>query len=141
MKQTIVTKPAARVLAGAAALMPVLLSAPSAAAAPGDAAKETQTAAVHAGYAKAANAVGMVQLHLHHALNCLVGPGGKGYDAAPGDPCKGMGNGAVNDVGDAKKKDLLQKAVEAAVSGIAATDVAAAKKNAAEAESLLKQAQ
>ena len=76
-----------------------------------------------------------------HALNCLVGPGGNGYDAAPGDPCKGMGNGAVNDVGDARKKALLQKAVDAAQAGIAATDVTGAQEDAAEVESLVKQAQ
>jgi hypothetical protein len=140
MKKTTVTNPAAKVLAGAAALACVLMSASSASAA-GDAVREARTAAVHAGYAKQATAIGMVQAHLHHALNCLVGPGGKGYDAAPGDPCKGMGNGAVNDVGDANKKALLQKAADAAQAGIAATDVTAAQEDAAEVESLLKQAQ
>ena len=140
MKETTVTKPAAKLLAGTAALACVLMSA-SAALAAGDAVREMRTAGVHAGYAKQATAIGMVHAHLHHALNCLVGPGGNGYDAAPGDPCKGMGNGAVNDVGDARKKALLQKAVDAAQAGIAATDVTGAQEDAAEVESLVKQAQ
>jgi len=37
------------------------------------------TAANHAGLAANAGAIEMVHTHLHHVLNCLVGPGGDGF--------------------------------------------------------------
>jgi uncharacterized membrane protein len=39
-----------------------------------------------------------VTLHLHHVLNCAVGPDGMGFDAAAGNPCKGQGNGFLSDL-------------------------------------------
>ena len=43
-----------------------------------------------------------VQAHLHHTLNCLVGPGGDGFDAKQMNPCAQAGNGAIPDAKDAK---------------------------------------
>ncbi|MEO6877730.1 MAG: hypothetical protein ABI205_04565, partial [Gemmatimonadaceae bacterium] len=49
------------------------------------------TAADHAGYAAKAADLATMKKHMHHALNCLQGKSGKDYDAAAGDPCKGVG--------------------------------------------------
>jgi hypothetical protein len=34
---------------------------------------------------------------LQEAVNCLAGPGGKGYDAGRPNPCNGVGNGVIPD--------------------------------------------
>jgi hypothetical protein len=59
---------------------------------------EIKTAIAHAGYAGKAEALNGVHLHLHHVLNCMVGPQDKLFDAAAGNPCKGEGNGALSDI-------------------------------------------
>ncbi len=62
----------------------------------------------------------------HHALNCLVGPGGTGFDATQMNPCANSGSGAIPDTADAAKKKILETAADQARSGIAATDLAKA---------------
>src|SRR6185437_11904150 len=79
----------------------------SAARADRDPAKETATAATHAGLAAKATDLKGTQMHLHHVVNCLVGPKGKGFDAAPGNPCKDQGNGAIADTKN-KKQNATQ---------------------------------
>jgi hypothetical protein len=37
------------------------------------------------------------RMHLHHVINCLVGPGGDGYDLTPPPPVAGRGRGAAAD--------------------------------------------
>jgi hypothetical protein len=59
---------------------------------------EIKTAIAHAGYAAKADALNGVHLHLHHVLNCVVGPQDKMFDAAAGNPCKDQGNGALPDI-------------------------------------------
>ena len=105
-----------------------------------DAAKEIATAATHAGYAADATEMKTAQAHLHHTINCLVGPNGAGYDATQANPCKDQGNGAIPDTNDAGKKQSLQAAVAKAMDGLKQTDLAAAKKDATEAQAILKQA-
>src|ERR1700687_3076084 len=46
-----------------------------------DAALETVAAQTHATLAAEGSDIAGVHMHLHHAINCLVGPGGRGYDA------------------------------------------------------------
>jgi len=58
--------------------------------------QQVNTAAQHAGFASKAMKVDGVHLHLHHVINCLVGPGGDGFDAKAGNPCKDQGNGALH---------------------------------------------
>ena len=41
-------------------------------------------------------------MHLHHTLNCLVGPQDKLFDASAGNPCQGQGNGYLPDLKAAK---------------------------------------
>ena len=105
-----------------------------------DVSKEVSTAAEHAGYAADATLLTTAQAHLHHTVNCLVGPKGKGFDAKELNPCKGIGNGAIPDSTDAAKKKLLEQALKSADAGLATKDLAAAKKAAAEAKATLKSA-
>ena len=109
----------------------------SAARAESDPAKETATAATHAGLAAKATDMKGTQMHLQHVVNCLVGPKGKGFDAAPGNPCKDQGNGAISDTKDKKQKAALNQALAKARAGLKAKDMAAAQKNATQAQALL----
>jgi hypothetical protein len=59
--------------------------------------KEVSTALAHAEMAVAAKDLKTVDMHLHHVVNCIVGTKGQGFDASAGDPCKDMGDGALND--------------------------------------------
>ena len=120
------------------AIAALLVASTSALAA--DVSKEVATAAEHAGYAAEATLLTTTQAHLHHTVNCLVGPKGKGFDAKELNPCKGLGNGAIPDSTDAAKKKLLEQALASADAGLASKDLAAAKKAAAEAEAALKSA-
>ena len=113
----------------------VALALPTAAFA--DVAAQLTIADQHAGFAGKATTIDMAHMHLHHVLNCLVGPGGAGFDAAPGNPCAKAGNGAIADGGDKAK---LQPAVAAANAGIAATDVAAAQGDAQKAAAAIEAA-
>ncbi|MEI9931532.1 MAG: hypothetical protein WDM89_13595 [Rhizomicrobium sp.] len=103
-----------------------------------DAHSEIVNADEHAGYAAAAADMAGAQAHLHHALNCLVGPGGSGFDAKQMNPCAQSGKGAIPDTSDAKKKAALESAASKARDGLATADIAAAKKAAADAEAILK---
>lgn len=103
-----------------------------------DAGTEITTAATHADLASQAADVGMVHMHLHHTLNCLVGPAGTGFDAAEVNPCKNSGNGAIPDTTDATKKAALEKAADSARAGIADADLTGAKKTASDTAVMLK---
>lgn len=109
----------------------------SAARADSDPAKETATAATHAGLAAKASDMKTTQMHLHHVINCLVGPKGKGFDAAPGNPCKDQGNGAIPDTKDKKQKATLNQALTKARAGLKAKSMAAAQKDATQIQSML----
>ncbi len=103
-----------------------------------DAASEIVTAAQHAGYAAQSSTIDMVHTHLHHTLNCLVGPNGMDFDSSALNPCKNSGNGAIPDTNDAAKQKALEKAAGEARAGLKADDLATAQKDAAETEKLLK---
>lgn len=114
----------------------VALALPTAAlistAALADVSAELVVASQHAGFASKAPAIDMVHMHLHHVVNCLVGPGGTGFDASNANPCAKAGNGAIPDASAAQKAKLAT-ALASANAGLAATDVAAAQKDAADA--------
>jgi hypothetical protein len=91
-----------------------------------DVSDEIAKAATHAGLAaKAANVDG-VHTHLHHAVNCIVGPKGTDFDKSQLNPCAGSGNGAIPDSMNATQKEGLQAALAKAKEGLAATDLAKA---------------
>jgi hypothetical protein len=106
----------------------VALALPTAAFA--DVSAELVVASQHAGFAAKAPAIDMVHMHLHHVVNCLVGPTGTGFDATNANPCAKAGNGAIPDASAAQKAKLAT-ALASANAGLAATDVAAAQKDAA----------
>ena len=118
-----------------AAVISALLAFPMAAYA--DAASEIATAAQHAGFAAAAPNLVQTHMHLHHALNCLVGPEDGDFDKTNMNPCAGKGKGAFPDESDTEIKAKLQSAMSAAEDGIASSDEAVAKKDAATVETLL----
>jgi len=100
--------------------------------------KEVSTAAQHAGLAAGSKELPMAQMHLHHVINCLVGPKGKGFDATPGNPCKDQGNGAIPDTKASASKKKLQQALNKARAGLKAKDLATAQKDATDAQNILK---
>ena len=124
-----------RTIFAAAIAAPFAIPAMALAADPGG---QIANAAAHAGYAAGAANIAGVQMHLHHTVNCLVGPKGADYDAKQMNPCANAGNGAIPDATDAGVKQKLEAALAKAKAGIAATDIAAAHKDAAEAADALK---
>jgi hypothetical protein len=94
-------------------------------------------AANHAGLASNGANIDAVHMHLHHVVNCLVGPGGNGFDAGQANPCMGSGP-AIPQTADAAMKMKLENAVNEARGGIANGDVAAAKKAASDVQAMLK---
>jgi len=126
-----------RIIRGTAALAAVSLAAFATNIALADGPQAISTAAQHAGMAASSADLAGAQRHLHHVLNCLVGPGGEGFDAAPGNPCAAAG-GAIPQTSDAATKDKLQKAAGEARKAIAGTDLNATQKAASDIQNMLK---
>ncbi len=92
---------------------------PTSAFAQSQATKEAGTAHTHAVLAQSATPLTMAHLHLHHVVNCLVGPNGSGFDATAGNPCKGQGDGAIKDAAnDSTLEARLKAALADARSGL-----------------------
>jgi hypothetical protein len=94
----------------------------------------------HAGLAAQSMGVALVHTHLHHTLNCLVGPGGPGFDAQEINPCANVGHGAIPDSVAAKQPSLEAAAAEARA-GIDEPVLAKAQQHAAATETMLKKAE
>ncbi|HVJ40491.1 MAG TPA: hypothetical protein VM639_03290 [Dongiaceae bacterium] len=104
-----------------------------------DPAKEISTAVDHAGYAAQATVIKTAYTHLHHVINCLVGPKGDDFDAKEANPCAAMGDGAIPDSTNAATKMALSAAVTKAKAGLTATDLTAAKADAQAVQEMLQQ--
>ncbi|MBN9544360.1 MAG: hypothetical protein J0I19_02725 [Alphaproteobacteria bacterium] len=91
---------------------------------------EISNARTHANNAANAPTIDAVHTHMHHALNCLVGPKGEGFDAAQMNPCTNAGNGAIPDQTDTAKKAKLEDAKTILMKGLTETDVKAAQRSA-----------
>ena len=104
-----------------------------------DAASEIATAAQHAGFAAAAPNLAQTHLHLHHVVNCLVGGHDGDFDKTIMNPCAQEGNGAFPDESDPAIKAKIQSVMSVAEDGIASSDEATAKKDAATVETQLKE--
>jgi hypothetical protein len=77
----------------------VVASAAPAQGALDNARRQLQTAIFHSGeLAQRGSAVAASKTHLQHTLNCLEGPRGQNFNAAPGNPCQGQGNGIIPDL-------------------------------------------
>lgn len=103
-----------------------------------DPAQEAATSGLHAGLAAQAATIEQVHMHLHHTVNCLVGPTGQGFDAKEANPCQKLGNGAIPDTIDSGTKAKLTAALAKAQAGLKSEDLTAAKKAATEAQAALK---
>ena len=103
-----------------------------------DGPQQISTASKHAGFAATSGELKDVQKHMHHVLNCLVGPSGKGFDASHGNPCNGQGNGAIPETADAATKMKLESALTVTRQAVSTTDLAAAKKGASDVAAMLK---
>lgn len=79
---------------------------------------EAAIANTHAGLAANAPDAKTTEMHLHHVINCLVGPNGGGYDLSAGDPCNGQGDGAVHDTKDNRQLHDLRSALDKADKGL-----------------------
>jgi hypothetical protein len=107
-----------------------------------DSSKEVHTALDHAQMAAAGTDLKTVDMHLHHVVNCLVGPKGKGFDAGVGDPCKDMGDGALMDSAKDKQQHAeLEQALHLADRGLADKDLKGAQKYANDVIARIKAAQ
>ena len=125
---------AVRIIGSAIALAGFVSLSPAALA---DGPQAVATAAQHAGLAANAADIAVVHRHLHHVLNCLVGPDGAGFDAAPGNPCSAAG-GAIPQTADAAMKTKLETAATRVRGGIANQSLDAAKKVAMDVQAMLK---
>lgn len=112
----------------------LLISSSALAATP---APEVKTATVHAGLASKAGSVKGVHTHLHHTLNCLVGPDGGGFDSDEMNPCGDMGKGAIPDTKDDNMRVKLQSAADKANSGLDTDDYDEAKAAAVSVQKML----
>ena len=126
-----------RILVATSTILAVAALAPIGATA-ADLGAEIANAEMHAGLAAQGSDVATVHMHLHHTLNCLVGPNGIGFDAKELNPCQGDGTGAIPDETDAAKKTALQNAVAKATDGISASDLSTAQHDAGAVASMLK---
>lgn len=99
---------------------------------------EVSTAIEHAEFSVKANDVATLHLHLHHVVNCLVGENGKQFYAKAGDPCKGMGNGAINDAKNAALKTRLESILATAETGLNEKNFTRAHKTASLVKRMLK---
>lgn len=126
----------ASIFAAAGAALMLLAASPADAADP-QPGKEIAAAAQHAGFAAAAGNLDGVRTHLHHTVNCLVGPGGEGFAPKEVNPCKALGNGAIPDTDDEATRAALEAALEKAQAGIAADEHDAAQALAGETQAML----
>jgi hypothetical protein len=116
----------------------VSLIAIASAALAADLAKEATTAGQHAGMAATATDLKTLDSHLRMAINCLVGPKGKGFDARVANPCKDLGNGAISDsASNTEDHKILKQALAKAQAGLSQKDLTKAKADAAAAQTLL----
>ena len=83
-----------------------------------DLSAELSVGQTHAGMAATQADIAMVHVHLQHALNCLVGPTGAGFDAGHGNPCaKAFGGGAIADAASPAQKAKLDAVMKDIMSG------------------------
>jgi hypothetical protein len=117
----------------------VLLLIPMVGFAANNANQEIATATTHATMAANAADTATAIMHFHHVINCLVGPKSKQFDADAGNPCNGMGNGALNDVAQKSvEHDKLQHALALAEQALHAKDLESSQQYAARISKALK---
>jgi hypothetical protein len=99
--------------------------------------KEVATAAQHAGLAAQSADLKTTQMHLHHVINCLVGADGAGFDEKAGNPCNGMGRGAIWETSSPAARAPLQAALDQAKDGVKQDNLAVAQLDGRTAQDIL----
>ncbi len=100
--------------------------------------QEWQGAALHASLAASSTSLDDVHMHVHHSINCLVGPKGAGFDPSQANPCASLGNGVLVDGAASPKLKAAQQALAAGKQALAATTLEAARAAAARMQASLK---
>lgn len=103
-------------------------------------ATELKTATFHATeLAQRATTFAGVQLHTHHALNCLEGPNGADFFAEAANPCSDQGSGIIPDLQTAIARHVpgAEKALQQATIAQTLAKEALASKDMNEARSLV----
>jgi len=107
----------------------------------GNLAAQLATAVTHAGFSASAETVEMATTHLGHALNCIVGAGGEGFNADWGNPCGSQGAGILNELAShpqaADLLALVESARALAAQGVTQTSLLAVQSAAAGVAALL----
>ena len=105
----------------------------------GDPLKEAAMASQHAGLAAKAPDAKTTEMHFHHVINCLVGPGGEGFDASVANPCKDQGAGGIPDAANNTQRNAMRLALRKVNSGLRylAKDFPRAQRYAVEAQTAL----
>jgi hypothetical protein len=105
--------------------------APSVQTQAGDVKTELKTAITHAGFAGGGDALGSVQQHLGHTLNCIEGTKGRNFNQSWGHVCQGQGNGILVDLkaaqGGAGFMLVAGQADSLALAGVKSKDLAEAR--------------
>ncbi len=70
---------------------------------------EIAVAAKHAGLSAESTTLWVAHMHLHHTLNCLVGPAGLGFSSKYFNPCAHLGHGAIPDSKNSKSALELKR--------------------------------
>ena len=98
-------------LAIAGMLVPVATTTPALAGI-GEELTIAQTQALFA-YRSGRGGVGGAVIRLQYVLNCLVGPGGEGFNITPPNqnPCADAGKGAIHDAVNPAQKKLIEEAI------------------------------
>lgn len=86
----------------------------------------TQTT-LHASFAATAPTIEAVHEHLHHVLNCLVGPKDPAFNADHFNPCETLGSGAIPDSKEGPQKESLKETVEHVQAALGTDDFVLAK--------------
>jgi hypothetical protein len=128
MAKIVQTVAAGLALGGLVSLLPI--------AGMADGPQAIATAAQHAGLASNSGDIAGVHRHLHHTLNCLVGPEGDGFDQSAGNPCQAAG-GAIPQTADAELRTKLEGIAGQVRSAIGNSDLAAAKEAAMDVQEML----
>ena len=124
---------ALRVTGGTIALIGLVSLSPAAFA---DGPQAVATAVQHAGLAANSDDLAGAHRHLHHTLNCLVGPDGEGFDEAAGNPCRDAG-GAIPQTADGEMKERLEELATQVRDAIQNDDLPAVKEVAMSVQSTL----
>lgn len=106
-----------------AALVVALAAAGTFAQSQNNALQQTRTAIQHAGFSTNSDEHSSAVLHLGHVLNCLEGPYGDHFNPKWGNPCRGLGTGAIPDAGDHQAAQWLVAARDLSLLGIDAPEL------------------